>query len=433
MKSVFFNIRVSAKEISKDTIIIGRYVLSSLIKRNIYQYIDILTEGSGILLAQKVSKKLRCHYPIITFFRRFDTARLKIKNNGKQIEFIGDSNRFHGNNPIAISLNANNYGFLIDTLNTFNPDYENILNMMRSIRFASEFLMTEQIAFYYLFEQRERIKMFSIEVIINDFNKIILSQRPSVSLLILYEIGLLSILLPEITYLKEFEEKEGSSHKNNFFHSIEVLGNVSEESNSLWLRWAALLHDIGKSITKKYITGIGWSFHAHEYIGARLIPYLFYRLKFPMDCNVRYVQKVVQYSSRPISLGSYEATDSAIRRLLFYVGEDIEDLIILCKADITTKNIDKKLRYINHFLLVERKLKKLELKDSCRKCPIPLPVIETMQYFQLHPSPQIGIIKKAIKEAILDGKLANDFPSVYSFMLKKGRKLGFAVELKGLR
>lgn len=432
MKSVFFNIRVSAKEISKDACIIGRYVLSSLIKRNIYQYIDILTEGSGILLAQKVSKKFY-HYPIITCFRRFDTARLKIKNNGNQIEFIGDSNRINIYDPIAISLNANNYGFLIDTLNTSNPYYENILNTIRSIRFASEFLVTEQIAFYYLFEQRERIKMFSIEVIINDFNKIILSHNPSVSLFLLDEIGLLSILLPEVTYLKEFDEKEGSSHKNNFYHTIEVLENVSEESNSLWLRWAALLHDIGKSITKKYITGTGWSFYAHEYIGARLIPYLFHRLKFPMDCIVRYVQKVVQYSSRPISLVSYEATDSAIRRLLFYVGEDIEDLIILCKADITTKNIEKKLSYINHFLLVERKLKKLDLKDSCRKCPITISVNKIMKYFQLHPSPQIGIIKKAIKEAILDGKLANDFSSVYSFMLKKGRKLGFAVELKGLR
>lgn len=433
MKSLFFNIRVSAKEISKDTIIIGRYVLSSLIKRNNYQYIDIFTEGSGILLAQKVSKKLFCHFPIITFFRRFDTARLKIKNNGNKIEFIGDSNRKNIYDPIAISLNANNYGFLIDTLNTSNPYYENVLNMMRSIRFASEFLMTEQIAFYYLFEQRERIKMFSIEVIINDFNKIILSQKPSVSLLLLNEIGLLSILLPEITYLKEFEEKEGSSHKNNFYHSLVVLENVSEESNSLWLRWAALLHDIGKSITKKYITGTGWSFYYHEYIGARLIPYLFFRLKFPLDYIVRYIQKVVQYSSRPISLVSYEATDSAIRRLLFYVGEDIEDLIILCKSDITTKNIDKKLSYINHFLLVERKLKKVELKDSCRKYPIPLPVRDIMIFFQLHPSPQIGIIKKAIKEAILVGKLTNDIPSVYSFMLKKGRKLGFAVKLKGLR
>jgi putative nucleotidyltransferase with HDIG domain len=421
MKSVFFNIRVSAKEIRQDACIIGRYVLSPLIKRNIYQNIDIFTEGSGILLAQKVSKKFyHLHNTIITCFRRFDTA--KIKTNGKQIEFIGDSNQINISDTIAISLNANNYGFLIETLITLN---KNILNFMRYNRVSVEFLAPEQIAFYYLFEQRERIKMFSIEVIINDFNKIILSHNPSVSLFLLDEIGLLSILLPEITYLKELEEKEGSSHKNNFYHTCEVLENVSDESNSLWLRWAALLHDIGKSITKKYITGIGWTFHAHEYIGARLIPYLFHRLKFPMSCIVRYVQKVLQYSSRPISLICYEATDSAIRRLLFYVGENIDDLLRLCKADITTKNIEKKLSYINYFLLVERKLKKLDLKDRCRKCPISICGNEIMIFFQLNSSPQIGIIKKAIKEAILDGKLDNDFSSVYSFIIKKGRKLGF--------
>lgn len=418
MNSIFSNISVSAKEISKDAYVIGGYVLSSLLKRKIYQYVDILTEESGILLAQKVSKKLS-HHPILTFFKRFGTAMFKY--NGKQIEFIGAINDRYIN-TIAISLNANNYGLLIDPLNTYY--YEDTLSLIRSIRFASELQLTEKISFHSIFEQRERIIMGSIEGIINDFNKIILSHNPSGGLSLLYETGLLSILLPEVTDLKVFEEKEGSYHKENFCHTLEVVENVSQGSNSLWLRWAALLHDIGKSITKKYVHGTGWTFHAHECIGARMIPYLFHRFKFPMDRTVKYVQKIVQYSSRPIALVSYEATDSAIRRLLFYVGEDIEDLLLLCKADITTKNFEKKLRYMNHFFLVERKLKNLDVKDSSRKWNHPISGKEIMQYFKLQPSPQVGIIKKAIKEAILDGKLANDFISVYSFMLEKGSKLG---------
>lgn len=415
MNSVLLNISISAKEISQDACVIGRYVLSSLLNRKIYQFVDILTEGSGILLAQKVSKKLD-HHPILTCFRRFGTVRFK--NNGNQIEFIGESNTIiYNKHTIAISLNNNNYGLLIDTLKIY---YEDTFNMIRSIRLACELQLTEQISFYSLFKQREYVIMVSIEVIINDFNKIIILQNPSRGLSLLYETGVLSSLLPEITCLKEFEEKEGSNHKNNFFHTLEVVENVSEESNSLWLRWAALLHDIGKSITKKYIHGTGWTFHAHECIGSRMIPYLFNRFKLPMDYIVKYIQKIVQYSSRPIALISYEATDSSIRRLLFYVGEHIEDLFIFCKADITTKNFERKLRFMNNFFLVEKKLKNLERKDSCLKWITPISGNKIMQFFQLQPSPQVGIIKKAIIESIIDGKLANDFSSVYSYMLKKG-------------
>ncbi|AGC66948.1 tRNA nucleotidyltransferase [Candidatus Uzinura diaspidicola str. ASNER] len=410
MNSFFHHISVSAKEISQDTCVIGKYVISSLLNRNIYQYVDILTEGSGILLAQKVFKKFY-QYPtrIFTCFKRFGTARFK--NNGKQIEFIGDSDTIvEYVYSIAISLNVNNYGLLIDHLNISSED---TFSMIRSIRFASEVYFTSKISFYSIFEQRKSIIIPPIEGIINDLNKIILSPNPSFGLSILYETGFLSILLPEVTLLKEFEEKEGSNHKDNFSHTLEVVDNVSEESNSLWLRWVALLHDIGKSITKKYIHGTGWTFYAHEGLGARIIPYLFHRLKFPLYNTLTYVQKIVKFSSRPIALVSYEATDSAIRRLLFYVGADIEDLLIFCKADITTKNIERKLRYMNHFLLVERKLLKLDEKDSYRNWPTPISGNEIMQIFQLQPSHQIGIIKKAIKEAILDGKLANDFTYVY--------------------
>jgi tRNA nucleotidyltransferase/poly(A) polymerase len=416
MNNIFTNISISAKEISQDACVIGRYVLSSLLNRKIYQSVDILTEGSGILLAQKVSNKFY-HHSILTTFRRFGTARFK--NNGNKIEFIDKNNIIiYQKYTITISLNPINYGLIIDTLNLFVID---IFSIIRSIRFASELQFIEQISFYFFFEQKNRLIsliMVSIEVIINDFNKIILSQKPSNGLSLLYETGLLFSLLPEITCLKEFEEKEGSNHKDNFYHTLEVVENVSEETCSLWLRWAAFLHDIGKYITKKYIHGSGWTFHAHECIGSMMIPYFFHRLKIPMENTVKYVQKIIKYSSRPISLGSYEATDSSIRRLLFYVGEDIEDLFFIAKADITTKKIEKKNRYLNSFFLTKKKLKNIDLKDSCIKFNTIISGNEIMQFFQLQPSPQIGIIKKAIKETILDGKLVNNFPSVYSCMLK---------------
>ena len=400
MNSVFSNISVSAKEISQDACVIGKYVFSSLLKKKISQTVEIITEGSGMLLAEKVYKKFY-HYPILTNFKRFGTARFK--SNGKQIEFIGDSDSIIENvYNMSISLNVSNYGLLIDTLNVSSDD---TLNMIRSLRFASELHFTIQISFNSIFEQIKSIKMDPIEEIINDFNKIILSPNPSFGLSLLYDTGFLFILLPEVTCLKEFEVKEGSNHKDNFCHTLDVLDNVSWESSSLWLRWAALLHDIGKFITKKYIPGTGWTFYSHENLGAKMIPYLFHRLKFPIYSTLKYVQSIIQYSSRPITLVSYEATNSAIRRLLFYVGGDIEDLLIFCKADITTKNIERKLRYINHFLVVERKLKSLDKKDRGKKYQAPISGNVIMQFFQLQPSQQIGIIKKAIIEAILDGKL----------------------------
>lgn len=409
MKSVFSNISVLAKEISQNTFLAGEYVFSYLLKKKASITVDIITEGSAILLAEKVYKKFY-HYPILTNFKRFGTARFK--NNGKQIEFIGDSDSIIENvYSMAISLNINNYGLLIDTLNVSSDD---TFNLIRSIRFASELHFTRQIAFNSIFEERKSIKMNYIELI-NDFNKIILSPNPSFGLSILNENGFLFILLPEVTSLREFEEKDGSYHKDNFCHTLEVVDNVSSESNSLWLRWAALLHDIGKSITKKYINGSGWTFYSHENLGARMIPYLFNRLKFPIDSALKYVQKIVQFSSRPISLVDYETTSSAIRRLLFSVGVDIEDLIIFCKADITTKNIERKLRYMNHFLLVEKKLKYFDKKDSCQKHQATISGNEIMQFFQLRPSRQIGIIKKAIYESLLEGKISNYFTYACSY------------------
>lgn len=399
MNNVFTYIRTSAKDISQYPCVIGKYVLYSILKKNIYQYIDIVTKGSVILLAQKLFKKFY-YNSIFIFFRRFGTVRFK--NNDNIIEFIGSNDiTIYQKYTIALILNKKKYRLLIDPLNLL---YIDTFSLIRSIRFASEIQFTEQISFYFIFEQRKHVIIASIEVIINDFNKIILSHNPSNGLSILYETGLLFLILPEVTCLKEFEEKEGSNHKDIFFHSLEVLENISKKSCSLWLRWASLIHDIGKYITKKYIHGTGWSFYAHECIGARMIPYLFNRLKIPMEHTMKYVQKIIQYSSRLIVLASYEATDSSIKRLLFYLGKDIEDLFLFAKADITTKKIEKKNRYLKNFFLVERKLKKLNLKDCCKKIYTPISGNKIMQFFQLQTSPQVGLIKNAIIESILDGK-----------------------------
>ncbi|YBU89148.1 MAG: HD domain-containing protein [Candidatus Walczuchella monophlebidarum] len=257
-----------------------------------------------------------------------------------------------------------------------------------------------------------------------EFNKIMLSRKPSVGLKLLHKSGLLSKILPELTDLEGVEEKEGHYHKDNFFHTLEVVDNISKVSDSLWLRWAALLHDIGKSLTKKYVSPIGWTFHSHEFVGARMIITLFQRLKLPMVSTVKYVKKIVQLSSRPIALVSKEATDSAFRRLLFDAGKDIDDLMLLCKADITTKNYEKRYRYKNNFALVEKKLLKIEEKDRIRNWQSPISGEEIMKIFNLRPSPKVGIIKKSIKEAVLEGHIAPDRESVYSFILKKGKELG---------
>lgn len=276
----------------------------------------------------------------------------------------------------------------------------------------------------FLASKKNSIHIVSIERIMEEFNKIMLSRKPSVGLKLLHKSGLLSKIFPELTDLEGVEEKEGHYHKDNFFHTLEVVDNISKVSDSLWLRWAALLHDIGKSLTKKYVSPIGWTFHSHEFVGARMIITLFQRLKLPMGSTVKYVKKIVQLSSRPIALVSKEATDSAFRRLLFDAGKDIDDLMLLCKADITTKNYEKRYRYKNNFALVENKLLKIEEKDRIRNWQSPISGEEIMKIFNLRPSPKVGIIKKSIKEAVLEGHIAPDRESVYSFILKKGKELG---------
>jgi len=459
-KNIFHTIGCSASEIQQDVYVIGGYVRDFLLNERYSKDIDVVTTGSGIALAKQVSQNLK-HQPRITVFKSFGTAMLKYR--GREIEFVGarkESYRSESRKPLiedgsivedqnrrdftinamAISLNSSDYGRLIDPfgglvdlhkkllrtpldpLITYSDDP---LRMLRAVRFASELdFIIEEASFQAICKNRERLSIVSIERIMDEFQKIMRSPKPSIGLGLLYETSLLSMILPELNALEGIEEKEGHSHKDNFFHTLEVVDNVSEVSNSLWLRWAALLHDIGKAVTKKYIARTGWTFHAHEFVGARMIPAIFRRLKLPMGSTVKYVQKIVQYSSRPIALVSDEASDSALRRLLFDVGEDIEDLMVLCKADITTKNPEKQRRYRNNFILVEKKLHQLEEKDRIRNWQPPVSGEEIMKIFNLQPSPKVGIIKNAIKEAILDGEICNDRESVYCFMLKKGEELG---------
>ncbi|YBU88901.1 MAG: CCA tRNA nucleotidyltransferase [Candidatus Walczuchella monophlebidarum] len=447
---IFRLISLSSSEIQQDSYVIGGSVRDVLLKNRLPKYIDIVTVGSGVLLAQKVSKHLNISYKI-TCFKNFGTAILKYSNH--EIEFIGARKESYRNdsrqpigsitddqkrrsftiNAMAISLNTFNYGKLIDPFdglydlhshprNPWVTSSDDPLRMLRAIRFSSQldFLIEEQA----ICLPKNRIHIVSIERIMEEFNNIMLSRQPSVGLKLLHKSGLLSKILPELTDLEGVEEKEGHYHKDNFFHTLEVVDNISKVSDSLWLRWAALLHDIGKSITKKYVSPIGWTFHSHEFVGARMIITLFQRLKFPLGSTVKYVKKIVQLSSRPIALVSKEATDSAFRRLLFYAGKDIDDLMLLCKADITTKNDEKRYRYKNNFALVEKKLLNISEKDRIRNWQSPISGEEIMKIFNLRPSKKVGIIKKSIKEAVLEGHIAPDRESVYSFILKKGKELG---------
>ena len=460
-QNIFHTISRSASEIQQDVYIIGGYVRDFLLKERHSKDIDVVTIGSGIILAKKVSQKLKLKFRL-TVFKCFGTAMIKYRD--QEIEFVGarkESYRSDSRNPIiedgsiiedqnrrdftinamAISLNPFDYGKLIDPfgglidiqkkilrtpLNPLITYSDDPLRMLRAIRFASELnFIIEESSFQAICKSRDRLSIISIERIMDEFQKIMCSPKPSIGLGLLYKTGLLSMILPELNVLEGIEEKEGYSHKNIFFHTLEVVDNVSEVSNFLWLRWAALLHDIGKSITKKYIVHTGWTFYSHEFVGARMVPEIFRRLRLPMGSIVKYIQKIVKYSSRPIALVSNEATDSAFRRLLFDVGEDIEDLMVLCKADITTKNLEKQRRYRNNFILVEKKIYQLEEKDRIRSWKSPISGEEIMKIFNLQPSPKVGIIKNTVKEAILDGEISNDRESVYCFMLKKGEELGW--------
>jgi len=458
-KEIFKEISNYCDNNELESYVIGGYVRDHLIGKTGSKDIDILIVGNGIKAAKSIAKKLKIKKVIV--YKNFGTAMFKFKNF--EIEFVGtrkESYDKNSRNPevkpgsliddlnrrdftintIGLSLNKNSWGRILDKFNgiedleneiiktPLDPDKtfsDDPLRMLRAARFASQLnFKIEKKSFEGLCVEKNRIKIVSSERISEEFNKIILSKKPSVGFKILESTGILELILPELTNLKGIEEIEGQKHKDNFYHTLEVLDNISENTENLWLRWAALLHDIGKAPTKKFIKKIGWTFHGHELKGSKMVYKIFKRLNMPLNFKLKYVQKIIYLSSRPIILSNDNITDSAIRRLIYDANEDLDDLLILCEADITTKNPSRFKKYLNNFKIVREKIKIVEERDSIRNFQPPISGEEIMNYFKIKPSKEIGIIKEYIKNSILDGKIKNNHESAKLLMIKKGELLG---------
>ena len=449
-----------ADDMGLECYVIGGFVRDYFLRRPQAKDIDIVTVGSGIELARAVAERLPGS-PKINVFKNFGTAM--IRHEHYELEFVGarkESYREESRKPavedgsleddqkrrdftinaLALGLNSSRFGELLDPFNgledldkkrivtpldpqiTFSDDP---LRMIRAIRFATQLSFSiDPACESAILSQKERLRILSRERIAEELHKILAAPVPSVGFSLLHRTQLLPAILPELTRLEGIEEVEGQKHKDNFWHTLEVVDNLAKTSDKLWLRWAALLHDIGKGPTKRFDKKIGWTFHGHEFVGGKMVVKVFKRLRMPLNEKMKYVKKLVQMSSRPIILSEDFVTDSAVRRLIFDAGEDLEDLMTLCEADITTKNPYKQKKYRKNFQVVRKKIEEVEARDHIRNFQPPVSGEEIMRVFDLQPSREIGLIKEAIKEAILEGEIPNEYDAAFQYMLKKGENLG---------
>lgn len=459
-QEVFQTLIRCVADLDLETYLVGGFVRDHLLGRGKAKDIDIVAVGSGIDLAKAVQQELP-GANAIQIFKNYGTAMVQWRDI--TLEFVGarkESYSEESRNPIvkkgtlkddqhrrdftinalAVSLNPGEVGKLVDPFQGLNDLQEGViktpldpdvtysddpLRMLRAIRFAAQLnFKIEDESRRSISKNRQRIDIISKERVVEELHKIMMCSKPSLGFLLLEQNGLLECVIPELIKLKGIEEIEGQKHKDNFYHTLEVVDNICENTDNLWLRWAALLHDIGKAPTKKFHPKIGWTFHAHEFIGSKMVYKLFKRLKMPLNEKMKYVQKLVMMSSRPIIIAEDIVTDAAVRRLVFDAGEILDDLITLCEADITTKNPARFNQYHNNFKIVRAKIKEVEERDRIRNFQPPVTGEMIMEFFNLRPCKEIGLIKEAIKEAILEGEIPNEYNAAFKLMIKKGGEIG---------
>ncbi len=460
-KELFELLRQAGTQLGVPVYLVGGYVRDKLLQRP-SKDVDVVCVGSGVALAERVAELMRPR-PKVAVFRQYGTAMLRCRE--LEVEFVGarrESYRSDSRKPIvedgtlqddqnrrdftinalAISLNDADYGQIIDPFGGIKHLDEGLiktpldpvitysddpLRMMRAIRFASQLdFRIDDASLQSIAEQRERIRIVSQERVTVEMEKILASPRPSVGFRLLFETGLLHLIFPEMVALHGVHTQDGYQHKDNFFHTLKVVDNIARKTDNIWLRWAAVLHDIGKPATKRYEAEAGWTFHGHEMVGAKMVPGLFKKLRLPLDHKMRYVQNLVRLHQRPIQLTKEEITDSAVRRLIVEAGDDIEDLFVLCTADITSRNKDRVARYLENYEFLQRRVAEVEEKDHLRNWQPPITGEIIMDTFGLAPSPRVGEIKTAVREAILDGAVPNEFGPAYAFMLETAAGFGLS-------